>query len=281
MRVYVESLIMLPPKVRQRRHRFTPQYIRPPFGTFRAGPISITSPAASGRPSVSTSDMKGPIWRGGKIHDREHLAADELLELVIDRDLRGGFLDADLLAEIDREPEGGLARLREGLGLHDGADADVDLLEIRIDDAGRDGGRRPWTRSFLKSAHLRKSGTGARDDASDGGAFGFSHVGAFASRSSLSSQSQAAPRTPAESPWSGFRIGVLELAREHMGAHERRQVAIDLVDIAHAAAEHESVRVEHVGDHGKAARQASHIMLIGGLRLRIARAHRGHDLMRP
>src|ERR1700751_1917274 len=48
----------------------------------------------------------------------------------------------------------------------------------------------------------------APDDASDGGAYGFSHAGAFASRSSLSSQSQAAPRTPAESPCSGLRIGV-------------------------------------------------------------------------
>ena len=31
------------------------------------GPISTTPPSASGKPSVSTSDMKGPIWRGGKL----------------------------------------------------------------------------------------------------------------------------------------------------------------------------------------------------------------------
>ena len=31
------------------------------------GPISTTLPSASGKPSVSTSDMIGPIWRGGKL----------------------------------------------------------------------------------------------------------------------------------------------------------------------------------------------------------------------
>ena len=86
--------------------------------------------------------MKGPIWRGGKLTTASTWRPDELLELVVDRDLRGGFLDADPVAEIDREPEGGLARLRERLGLHDGADTDVDLLEIGINDTGRDGGGR-------------------------------------------------------------------------------------------------------------------------------------------
>ncbi len=31
------------------------------------GAISTTLPSASGKPSVSTSDMTGPIWRGGKL----------------------------------------------------------------------------------------------------------------------------------------------------------------------------------------------------------------------
>ena len=39
---------------------------RPPFGTGRSGVTSTTSPAASGKPSTSTSDMNLPIWRGGK-----------------------------------------------------------------------------------------------------------------------------------------------------------------------------------------------------------------------
>jgi predicted pyridoxine 5'-phosphate oxidase superfamily flavin-nucleotide-binding protein len=38
----------------------------PPSGTGWPGPISTTSPSASGMPSVSTSDMNLPIWRGGK-----------------------------------------------------------------------------------------------------------------------------------------------------------------------------------------------------------------------
>ena len=39
----------------------------PPRGTSRSTPIRTTSPAASGKPRVRTSDMKGPIWRGGKL----------------------------------------------------------------------------------------------------------------------------------------------------------------------------------------------------------------------
>ena len=38
----------------------------PPFGTFKEGASSTTSPSSSGKPSVSTSLMNGPIWRGGK-----------------------------------------------------------------------------------------------------------------------------------------------------------------------------------------------------------------------
>jgi hypothetical protein len=36
-----------------------------PFGTAWSGLKSTTSPWASGKPSVSTSDMNLPIWRGG------------------------------------------------------------------------------------------------------------------------------------------------------------------------------------------------------------------------
>ncbi len=38
----------------------------PPSGTSWPGPISTTSPFASGTPSTRTSDSTGPIWRGGK-----------------------------------------------------------------------------------------------------------------------------------------------------------------------------------------------------------------------
>lgn len=38
-----------------------------PSGTARSGPINTIAPSASGKPSTSTSDMKGPICFGGKL----------------------------------------------------------------------------------------------------------------------------------------------------------------------------------------------------------------------
>ena len=43
-----------------------PQNKRAPFGTSWSGRTSTTAPFSSGKPTVSTSDMKGPICRGGK-----------------------------------------------------------------------------------------------------------------------------------------------------------------------------------------------------------------------
>ena len=42
------------------------QYSLPPFGTSCDGCINTTSPSAPGTPSVNTSDINGPICRGGK-----------------------------------------------------------------------------------------------------------------------------------------------------------------------------------------------------------------------
>ena len=42
------------------------QKIRPPSGTSCVGRSRITWPSLVGAPSTSTSDMNGPIWRGGK-----------------------------------------------------------------------------------------------------------------------------------------------------------------------------------------------------------------------
>ena len=39
----------------------------PPFGTGLLGAISTTMPSSSGKPSVSTWDIIGPIWRDGKL----------------------------------------------------------------------------------------------------------------------------------------------------------------------------------------------------------------------
>ena len=43
------------------------QNSRDPFGTGLSGAKSVTAPVASAKPSVSTSDMNLPIWRGGKL----------------------------------------------------------------------------------------------------------------------------------------------------------------------------------------------------------------------
>ncbi|MNS71255.1 hypothetical protein D3C72_1046190 [compost metagenome] len=39
----------------------------PPSGRSRSTPARTTFPSASGKPRVSTSDITGPIWRGGKL----------------------------------------------------------------------------------------------------------------------------------------------------------------------------------------------------------------------
>ena len=92
--------------------------------------ISTTSPSASGKPSVRTSDIILPIWRGGKVHDRRDLAADQRIGPVVHGDLRRAFLDADLRAEIDLQPHRGFARAGQRFGRHDGADADIDFQKI-------------------------------------------------------------------------------------------------------------------------------------------------------
>ncbi len=47
-------------------HMFA-QNSRAPSGTGKSGENKTTSPSASGKPSVNTSDMNLPIWRGGKL----------------------------------------------------------------------------------------------------------------------------------------------------------------------------------------------------------------------
>ena len=47
------------------KHRAA-QVRRAPFGTSASGAASTMSPAASAKPSTSTSERTGPIWRGGK-----------------------------------------------------------------------------------------------------------------------------------------------------------------------------------------------------------------------
>ena len=69
-----------------------------------------------------------------KVDDAENLAADEVFRRVVHGDLRGGFLQPDLGAEVDRQFPGGLPRLRKGCRFDDRPDADLDPLEIGIGD---------------------------------------------------------------------------------------------------------------------------------------------------
>jgi len=71
-----------------------------------------------------------PDLAGREVHHREDEAAGQFVEAVVPGDLSRGALQADLRPEIDDEPVGGLAGLRERLGRDDAADADVDLQEL-------------------------------------------------------------------------------------------------------------------------------------------------------
>ena len=95
-----------------------------------SGASRITRPCLVGRRRASsTSERTGPIWRGGKFTTATTQAAFELLAGVVG-DLRRGALGADLVAEVDRQLPGRLARLREVLDRDDPADAHVDREEL-------------------------------------------------------------------------------------------------------------------------------------------------------
>ena len=89
--------------------------------------------------------MKGPIWRGGKLTTAATWRPIRVSGRIVFGDLGGGFLDADLRAEIDLQLEGGLARFREGLDVDDGADADIDFQKIV------EGDRHGLTRQFARA----------------------------------------------------------------------------------------------------------------------------------
>ncbi len=93
------------------------------------------APASSSKPSVSTSERKGPIWRGGKIHHTQHLPADEIFRPIVRRDLRRRFPDADLRAEIDPQLISRFACFGKGFCLDDCPDTNVDAFKIgKFDD---------------------------------------------------------------------------------------------------------------------------------------------------
>ena len=63
----------------------------------------------------------------------------ERLERMVLGDLRRALAHADRRAEVDPQPPGRLARLRERLGIDDGADADIDREEAVEVDGWRHG----------------------------------------------------------------------------------------------------------------------------------------------
>src|SRR5690348_11171279 len=71
-----------------------------------------------------------------EVHHRCHLPPGQALGRVVLGELRRALLRADHWAEVDDQLIGGPARLREWLGLDNGADANVDLGEIVIGDHG-------------------------------------------------------------------------------------------------------------------------------------------------
>lgn len=64
------------------------------------------------------------------------LFADQSFGVVMRRDLRGGFLHADLCAEVDLHFKSGFARFGEGLRFDDRACTNVDFHEVVKGDFG-------------------------------------------------------------------------------------------------------------------------------------------------
>ena len=108
------------------------QNIRPPKGTSRSGVSSTTAPSASGTPSVSTSDMNGPICLGGKLTTATTSRWSEIALDVVFRDLGRRFPDAEVRAEIDAQPIRGLPRLGKVLNVDNPPDPDVDAFELGV-----------------------------------------------------------------------------------------------------------------------------------------------------
>src|SRR5262249_540247 len=73
---------------------------------------------------------EGPDLLRRKIHDRQHLPADELFARVADGDLGRRFADADLRTEIDPQLVRGPARLGKTLDGRHRADASMEGFEI-------------------------------------------------------------------------------------------------------------------------------------------------------
>ena len=77
-------------------------------------------------------------------------------------------------------------------------------------------------------------------------------------------QSIAAPRTPLESPWALGTSLVRTTSENIQLREERRHALVERLDVRHAAAQHDDVRVDDVDDRGERAGKAFLVALQGG-----------------
>ncbi len=86
----------------------------PPFGTLKSGATRTTAPSASGMPRVSTSLMKGPIWRSGSFTTAHTCRPQQPVRMIMHRQLGRRLLHPDLPAEVDGELDRGFPGLGKG-----------------------------------------------------------------------------------------------------------------------------------------------------------------------
>ena len=106
------------------------------------------------RPEDEDLGAHRPDLARREVHDAEDEPPLQLLARVV-RDLRGGALDADLLAEVDAQLPRRAARLGEVLDLDDPPDADVDRDEVVEGDLVPDGHGRSVPKRKERSGVLR------------------------------------------------------------------------------------------------------------------------------
>ncbi len=90
-----------------------------------------------------------------------------------------------------------------------------------------------------------------------------------------SGHSQAAPRTPLESPCIALRIGVSHSPPKTHCFTEVRHRLIQPFDVAHPAAQHDNVRVEDIHHVGQRFRQPLFIAAQRQFSLFVTFSHRG------
>ena len=102
----------------------------PAIGHGLARPDQHDFPLGIGKTERQHFGAHRPDLARREIDHGSNLAPDQILQRIMFGDLRRRALDADRVAEIDRQLERRLARFGKGVGSGDRADADVDLEKI-------------------------------------------------------------------------------------------------------------------------------------------------------